>query len=89
MSGSTRACSRYRWGCVLLLLGLLCAFGGQAAAKPNVIFFLTDDQGWQDLACYGHPYLKTPNFDRLAREGTRFEQFYVNASVCSPSRAAF
>ncbi|MBL7222099.1 MAG: sulfatase-like hydrolase/transferase [Phycisphaerae bacterium] len=57
--------------------------------RPNFIFFFTDDQGWGDLGCYGHPYLKTPNLDRLAKEGTRFEQFYSSASVCSPSRTAF
>jgi N-acetylgalactosamine-6-sulfatase len=60
-----------------------------ANKKPNVIFILTDDQGWGDLASYGHPYVKTPNIDRLAKEGTRFNQFYVNASVCAPSRVAF
>ncbi len=57
--------------------------------RTNFIFFFTDDQGWQDLGCYGHPYLKTPNLDRLAKDGTRFEQFYSCASVCSPSRTAF
>src|SRR5690606_37974178 len=49
---------------------------------------LTDDQGFGDMSVAGHPYLKTPNMDRLAREGTRFTQFYVNASVCAPSRVA-
>jgi len=73
----------------------ICHAGDAAEAadaetdRPNFIFLLTDDQGWQDMACAGHPYLRTPNFDRLAREGTRFEQFYSAASVCSPSRAAF
>ncbi|MEM8615244.1 MAG: sulfatase-like hydrolase/transferase [Cyanobacteria bacterium P01_H01_bin.105] len=57
--------------------------------RPNFIFILTDDQGWQDLGCYGHPYIKTPNLDRLAAEGIRFEQFYSSASVCSPSRTAY
>ena len=42
------------------------------SARPNIIFFFTDDQGWQDIGCAGHPYLKTPNLDRLAKEGTRF-----------------
>lgn len=56
---------------------------------PNIIFLLTDDQGWQDLGHFGHPYLKTPNFDRLAKGGTVFEQFYSSASVCSPSRTAY
>ncbi len=59
------------------------------AAKPNIIFILADDLGWGDLSCYGHPRLKTPGLDRLAVQGTLFTQFYVNASVCSPSRCAF
>lgn len=57
--------------------------------RPNVIFILTDDQGWSDAHFAGHPYAKTPHLDRLAREGTWFRQFYVAATVCSPSRAAF
>lgn len=62
----------------------------QAGAKPpNILFILTDDLGWGDLSCYGNQRLKTPNLDRLARQGTLFTQFYVNGPVCSPSRAAF
>ncbi len=57
--------------------------------RPNIIFILADDLGWGDLGCYGHRELKTPNLDRLAREGTLFTQFYTAASVCSPSRAGF
>jgi arylsulfatase A-like enzyme len=60
-----------------------------AADKPNIIFILADDLGWGDLGCYGHPITRTPNLDQMAREGTLFTQFYVNASVCSPSRCAF
>ncbi len=75
------------WG--LLAGGILADEKSSQVQRPNIIFFFTDDQGWQDLGCYGHPYLKTPNFDRLAKEGTRFEQFYSSASVCSPSRTAF
>lgn len=44
-------------------------------SKPNVIFILTDDQGFGDMNIAGHPYMKTPNIDRLASEGTRFTQF--------------
>ena len=55
---------------------------------PNFIVFLTDDQGWGDLGCYGHPFLKTPNIDRLASEGMRFTQCYSACGVCSPSRSA-
>ena len=61
---------------------------GAQAARPNVIFIFADDLGWGDLGCYGNQQIKTPNLDRLAREGTLFTQFYVNSAVCSPSRTA-
>jgi len=57
--------------------------------RPNIIFILTDDQGWGDANCFGHPYMRTPSLDRLASEGAWFRQFYVNNPVCSPSRTAF
>ena len=60
-----------------------------SADRPNVIFILADDLGWGDLGCYGHPHIRTPHLDRLARQGTLFTQFYVNGSVCSPTRTAF
>ncbi len=56
--------------------------------KPNIVFIFADDLGWGDLACHGHPDVKTPNIDRLAREGTDFHQFTVCSPVCSPSRVA-
>ena len=56
-------------------------------AKPNVVLILTDDQGSIDLNCYGANDLKTPNLDKLAKQGVRFTQFYVGSAVCSPSRA--
>jgi len=59
-----------------------------AAENPNILFIFADDWGWGDLGCHGHPYLKTPNLDRLASEGTEFYQFTVASGVCSPSRAA-
>ncbi|MCH2204849.1 MAG: sulfatase-like hydrolase/transferase [Lentisphaerales bacterium] len=59
-----------------------------AADKPNIIFIFADDWGWGDLSCHGHPYIKTPNIDRLAKEGTDFYRFTVASGVCSPSRAA-
>ena len=55
---------------------------------PNVVFLLTDDMGYGDVGCYGGQFAPTPNIDRLAREGTRFTQYYVASPVCSPSRAA-
>jgi N-acetylgalactosamine-6-sulfatase len=60
-----------------------------AAPRPNIIFILADDLGWGDLGCYGQTTIRTPRLDQMAAEGTRFTQFYVNASVCSPSRCAF
>jgi len=61
----------------------------QAGKRPNILFILCDDLGWGDLGCYGHWRIRTPNLDRLARQGTLFTQFYVNSAVCSPSRTAF
>ncbi len=55
---------------------------------PNVIIVFTDDQGYQDLSCFGSPDIKTPNIDRMAEQGRRFTDFYVAAPVCSASRAA-
>lgn len=56
--------------------------------KPNFVIIFTDDQGYQDVGCFGSPNIETPNLDRMAAEGMRFTDFYVAASVCSPSRAA-
>ena len=72
------------------LLGLCLPAAVEAGQrKPNVIFILADDLGWGDLSCYGNPFLKTPNLDRVASQGTLFTQFYVAGSVCSPSRCGF
>lgn len=60
-----------------------------ADPRPNVIFILADDLGWGDLGCYGNKIIKTPNLDRMAKEGMLLTHFYVNGSVCSPSRCAF
>ena len=57
--------------------------------RPNFIFIYADDLGYGDLACYGHPIVKTPNLDQLADGGTLFTQFYDSHSVCSPTRASF
>ena len=60
----------------------------QEERPPNLIIILTDDQGYQDLGCYGGTTLQTPRIDALAKEGTRLTDFYVAAPLCSPSRAA-
>lgn len=73
----------------LFLFGLLATLtNASAASKPNIILILADDWGWGDLSCHGHPYVKTPNIDRLAKEGTDFHRFTVASGVCSPSRTA-
>ena len=61
---------------------------GSEADRPNILFIFADDWGWGDLSCHGHPYVKTPNIDRLAAEGTDFHRFTVASGVCSPSRTA-
>ncbi|MCC5930955.1 MAG: sulfatase [Cyclobacteriaceae bacterium] len=56
--------------------------------KPNIVIIFTDDQGYQDVGCFGSPNILTPNLDRMANEGVKFDQFYVAQAVCSASRAA-
>lgn len=58
------------------------------AARPNVLFILTDDQRYDALSCMGHPHLKTPHIDRLADEGLIFRNHFCTTSLCSPSRAS-
>jgi len=65
------------------------AFACRRARRPNVVFILTDDQRWDCLSAAGHPFLKTPNMDRIGNEGVRFASAFVTDSLCSPSRASF
>ena len=67
--------------------GDLAGIGQPPAVRPNIILILADDLGYGDLGVYGATDTKTPNLDRLAREGTRFTDFYANAPVCTPTRA--
>ena len=73
--------------CALLavfLCGPVRAADGQR--RPNIVFILADDLGYGDLGCYGQQRIRTPNLDRMAREGMRFTQFYAGSTVCAPSR---
>ena len=58
------------------------------AAKPNILFAIADDWGWPHAGAYGDPVVKTPTFDRLAREGVLFNHAYVSSPSCTPSRGA-
>jgi arylsulfatase A len=77
------------------MLRILIAFSIMAAAQavaapeqPNVVLIMSDDLGYHDLGCYGHPQIRTPVLDQLARDGIRFTSFYAGATVCTPSRMA-
>ena len=58
----------------------------QTSGRPNIIYILADDLGWGDLGCYGQKTLRTPNLDRLAKDGMRFTRHYSGSTVCAPSR---
>ncbi|MDF7800129.1 sulfatase-like hydrolase/transferase [Pontiellaceae bacterium B1224] len=74
---------------VVLALGLIVATSFAERAKPNVIFIKTDDQRFDSLSMTGHPVTKTPNIDRLAKEGVFFENAFITSPICGPSRANF
>ena len=74
----------------LLTIAIVAGFApgafAQTPKKPNIIFILADDLGYGDLGCYGQKKIKTPNLDRLAKQGMRFTQAYAGSTVCAPSR---
>ena len=75
-----------------LMIGLALLWTGVAAVaadKPNIVFILADDIGYGDLGCYGATKIKTPNCDRLAKEGRRFTDAHSPSAVCTPTRYAF
>ena len=73
---------------VVLIVLFGCLFDVSSAVdKPNIVFILTDDQGYGDIGRHGHPLLRTPNMDKVFDESVRFDNFYVSPS-CSPTRAA-
>jgi arylsulfatase A-like enzyme len=75
---------------VSVVAPLLAALAGTAVlegqTRPNVVFILADDLGYGDLGCYGQQRIRTPNIDRLAKEGLRFTDYYAGCTVCAPSR---
>lgn len=72
-----------------IILTTIGAFLSQAAeTKPNVVLVMADDMGWGQTGYYGHPILKTPNLNAMAKNGLRLDRFYANGPVCSPTRAS-
>ncbi len=72
-------------GCASVMPDEAEAAPARKPPRPNVVLVLTDDQGYGDLSCHGHPFLKTPNLDRLRDESVRFTDFHV-APMCTPTR---
>lgn len=85
MKTSTR---HRRWVLLATLALSIWTLGSTAATPPNIILVFIDDMGWADFSCFGNEAVRTEHIDRLASEGVRFEQFYVNSPICSPSRTA-
>jgi len=84
--------------CLLFAFALMIALGvismpvhakdAPTKLRPNIVLVFIDDMGWGDFSCFGNEDARTPHIDAMAREGIRFEQFYVNSPICSPSRTA-
>lgn len=73
---------------IFLALGIFAACGGKYEGPPNFVIIFLDDSGWSDFRPFGDPEYPTPNVDRLASQGTSFQNFYVSQAVCSASRAS-
>ena len=72
----------------ILAVLLLCPAAGFAAERPNILIILADDLGYGDLSSYGGKDIRTPNIDGVGTRGMRFDNFYANCPVCSPTRAS-
>ena len=71
---------------IVVLVPLAAIHAADPSGKPNIIFLLADDCSFADFGCYGHPYARTPNIDKLAADGTCFTQFYATGITCCPTR---
>jgi N-sulfoglucosamine sulfohydrolase len=72
-----------------LSLAIVSVLGAAPSpARPNIVLIIADDLAWDDLGAFGHPTIRTPHLDRLARDGMRFDGAFVTASSCSPSRSS-
>lgn len=72
----------------IIVFASFMTFGQRKTGKPNIVFILADDLGYGDLGVYGQKIIKTPNIDRLAKEGKQFMEFYAGTTVCAPSRSS-
>src|SRR5436190_9725784 len=75
--------------CWLLVIPLSGVSARPGSSRPNIVFILIDDLRWDELGIAGHPYIRTPNIDRLGREGAMFRNAFMTTPLCSPSRASF
>src|SRR5215212_4252026 len=86
-------CNNARWAFAFLGLALAGPVHAQpdrrVTTRPNVVLILMDDMGYGDIGSYGVPDARTPNIDRIAREGVKPSDFYANGANCSPTRTAF
>ena len=80
--------SRITLAMMFILLLITSACTDSKVKRPNIILCMSDDQGWGDVGYHGHPYLKTPNIDKMAESGIKLERFYSGAPVCSPTRGS-
>jgi arylsulfatase A-like enzyme len=74
---------------LMILTSLSFAQSDRQPSRPNIIFILVDDLRWDELGINGHPFLKTPNIDRIGSEGALFRNAFMTTPLCSPSRASF
>jgi arylsulfatase A-like enzyme len=74
-----------KYACLMLMI--LCSSSFAADKRPNILFIMSDDHGYQAISSYGSQVNKTPNIDRIAQEGMRFDRCFVTNSICGPSRA--
>src|SRR5690606_9806228 len=75
-------------GIVLVVCFVIVEGFSQRLERPNIILFIADDVGWNDFGCYGNKDVSTPNIDRIAKAGLRFDNAYLTTSSCSPSRCS-
>ncbi|MDX1284463.1 MAG: sulfatase, partial [Draconibacterium sp.] len=76
------------WILFVLVIASSCKEKSKTEAPPNLVLIIADDLSWDDLGCYGHPTIRTPGIDKLAKDGMRFDNAFLTASSCSPSRAS-